>query len=101
VWQQIDNSFQLGRLHLNRKRGTATLAVAVPGPGEVSLTGAQPRSRYAAGAGTVSLKIVPRSAKRRLLRRNGSLRLRLTVTFTPDGGTANSRSLTVRLQKTG
>jgi hypothetical protein len=44
---------------------------------------------------------VPRSAKRRLLRRNGSLRLRLTVTFTPDGGTANSRSLTVRLQKTG
>ena len=76
-------------------------AVVVPGPGEVSLAGAQPRSRYVAAAGTVSLKIVPRSAKRRLLRRNGRLRLRLTVSFEPDGGMANSRSLTVRLQKTG
>jgi len=99
--KQIDNSFRLGRLRLNRKLGTATLAVAVPGPGEVSLAGAEPRHREAAGSGTVLLRIVPRAAKRRQLRHDGSLRLRLTVTFVPNGGTANSRSFTVRLQKTG
>ncbi|MGN6816098.1 MAG: glycoside hydrolase family 26 protein [Solirubrobacterales bacterium] len=99
--KQVDNSFQLGRLRLNRKLGTATLAVTVPGAGVVTLAGAEPRHRYAEAAGTVVLRIVPRPAKRRLLRRNGSLRLRLTVTFAPDGGTANSRSFTVRLQKSG
>jgi hypothetical protein len=66
----------------------------------VSLAGAEPRHSYAAGAGTVSLRIVPRPAKRRQLRRNGSLRLRVTVTFAPDGGTASSHSLTVRLRQT-
>ncbi|MGN6275219.1 MAG: glycoside hydrolase family 26 protein [Solirubrobacterales bacterium] len=99
--KRVDNSFQLGRLRLNRKLGTATLPVAVPGPGEVSLAGAEPRHRYAPTAGTVVLRIVPRPAKRRLLRHDGSLRLRLIVTFAPDGGMANSRALTVRLQKAG
>jgi len=97
--QQVDNSFTLGRLRLNRKLGTATLVVSVPGPGEVGLVGAKSRRHYAAGAGTVTLRIVPGPAKRRRLRRHGSLRLRVTVTFAPDGGMANSRSLTVRLQK--
>lgn len=97
--RQIDNSFQLGRVRLNRKLGTATLPVEVPGPGEVSLAGGEPRRHYAARAETVFLRIVPRPAKRRLLRRDGSLRLRLTVTFAPDGGMANSRALTVRLRR--
>lgn len=98
--EQVDNSFQLGHLRLNRKLGTATLAVTVPGPGTVSLAGAEPRHSYVAVAGTVSLRIVPRLAKRRQLWRNGSLRLRLIVTFAPDGGTASSRTLTVRLRQT-
>ena len=33
------NSFNFGKLNRNRDRGTATLAVKVPGPGKLSLTG--------------------------------------------------------------
>lgn len=95
----IDNSFSLGRLRLNRRLGTATLAVTVPGPGRVSLGGAVPQSRKTAAAETVVLRIVPPRPKRRLLSRNGTLRLRLTVTFQPTGGTANSRTFTVRLRR--
>jgi len=94
----IDNSFSLGQPRLNRRLGTATLAVTVPGPGEVSLGGVVPRRRQAAGAETLTMRIVPRPAKRRLLRRKGTLRLQVSVIFEPSGGTASSRVLTVRLR---
>jgi hypothetical protein len=95
----IDNSFSLGRPRLNRRLGTATLAVTVPGPGEVALWGAVPQRRHAAGAETLRMRIVPRPAKRRLLKRRGSLRLQVSVIFEPAGGTASSRVLTVRLRR--
>jgi hypothetical protein len=97
----IDNSFSLGHPRLNRRLGTATLPVTVPGPGEVSLGGAVPRRRETMGPETVVLRVAPPPAKRRLLRRKGSLRLRLTVTFEPAGGTANGRTFTVRLRRNG
>lgn len=97
----VDNSFRLGRPRLNRRLGTATLAVTVPGPGEVSLLGAVPRHRHAAGAETIVLRIVPRTAQRRVLGRRGSVRLRLTVGFAPTGGTAGSRVVRLRLTKAG
>ncbi|MGN6216571.1 MAG: glycosyl hydrolase [Solirubrobacterales bacterium] len=96
----IDNSFRLGRPRLNRRLGTATIAVTVPGAGEVSLAGAVPRHRHTSGAETIRLRIVPRAAQRRLLRHRGSLRLRLTVSFEPTGGTTNSRVVRLRLKKT-
>jgi hypothetical protein len=96
----VDTSFQLGRVRLNRRLGTATLPVTVPGPGAVSLGGAVPRRQLAAGAETVELRIVPRSAQRRALRRRGSLRLRVTVTFVPTGGAAASRAVRLRLRRT-
>lgn len=95
----IDNSFSLGRPRLNRKLGTAVLPVTVPGPGDVTLAGAVPQRRHAGGAETLRLRIVPLPAKRRLLKRNGSLRLQVSVIFEPAGGTANSQVLTVRLRR--
>ncbi|HMI81377.1 MAG TPA: glycosyl hydrolase, partial [Solirubrobacterales bacterium] len=95
----IDNSFQIERVLLNRRRGTATVRVAVPGPGGLDLAGAVPRSQTVDGAGTFALRVVPRPAKRRLLNRDGTVRLRLTVTFEPGGGTPNSRRFSVRLRK--
>jgi Glycosyl hydrolase family 26 len=95
----VDNSFQLGKARLNRRRGTATLPVTVPGAGGVSLAGAVPQQRELAAAGTALLRIVPKPAGRRVLARRGVLRLRLTVTFAPSGGVPNSRALIVRLRK--
>ncbi len=95
----IDNSFSLGHPRLNRRLGTATLAVTVPGPGEVSLWGGVPRHSHAGAAETLTMRIVPPPAKRRLLKRKGSLRLQVSVIFEPAGGTASSRVLTVRLRR--
>lgn len=92
------NLFQVGRPRLNRKRGTATLLVAVPGSGRLALRGAKPQSLQASGAGAVTLRIVPRAAQRIALRKKGTLRLRLTVTFEPTGGEPGSRTLTTRLK---
>jgi Glycosyl hydrolase family 26 len=95
----IDNSFRIDRVRLDRRRGTATLVVGVPGPGEVRLAGPQPRRRLAAGPGPVRVRVVPRAAQRRELRKKGTLRLRVTVSFEPAGGTVSSRALTVRLRR--
>ncbi|HEY8501338.1 MAG TPA: glycosyl hydrolase, partial [Solirubrobacterales bacterium] len=94
-----DNSFQIERVLLNRRKGTATIRVAVPGPGRLDLAGAVARSQAVGGAGTFALRVVPRPAKRRLLSRDGTVRVRLTITFEPSGGAPNSRRFSVRLRK--
>ena len=38
-WPRPDNSFKIGKPKLNRRRGTATLPVTVPGPGTLGLRG--------------------------------------------------------------
>lgn len=91
---------RLVKVIVNRRRGTARLLVEVSGPGQLALKGAVPRDRIVAAAGTVTLKIVPKRAQRQLLARQGHLPLKLTVSFSPLGGDALRRSLTVRL-KTG
>jgi hypothetical protein len=94
-----DNSFTLGKARLNRRKGTATLAVEVPGPGLVAVDGAVPRQQQAEAAGRVTLRIAPKPKARRVLNRLGSVRLRLTVTFVPQGGAPNSRAVSLRLKK--
>ncbi len=94
-----DNTFAIGRVRLNKRRGTATVAVIVPGPGLVSLSGGVSRLRTASAAGKVVLRVVPGPAKRRALRRKGSVRLHLTIAFQPTGGLASSRVLSLRLKR--
>jgi hypothetical protein len=94
-----DNSFTIGRVRLNKRRGTATVAVIVPGPGLVSLSGAVSQLRTVGTAGKVFLRVLPGPAQRRALRRKGSARLRLTVAFQPRGGVSSSRFLSLRLRR--
>lgn len=95
----VDNSFEIGKPTLNRKRGTASLPVTVPGPGAVTLEGAKPLRRDASGAGTLFLRILPKRPQRLLLANQGTLRLRLVVAYSPTGGTENSRAVVVKLRK--
>ena len=44
------NSFTLGEAKRNKKKGTATLAVEVPNPGELALAGKGVKPAGAAGA---------------------------------------------------
>lgn len=95
-----DNSFRIAGVQLDRRHGTAKLAVAIPGPGLVAVDGAVPQQRQAKGTGRVVLRVLPKRRARNLLQRQGSVRLELTVTFIPSGGSPNSRDLSLRLKKT-
>jgi hypothetical protein len=92
-------SFQIEKVIVNRKNGTATLRVSTSGPGRLTLAGAVPRSQILNAAGATALRVVPKPAKQRLLSRRGILRLKVTVSFEPLGGSAVSRQLTLGLRK--
>ena len=99
-------SFSFGKVKRNKERGTARLAVRVPGPGEVDLAeteGVKPTRKQAEAAGKVKLPIKPtREAKKRLTRK-GKTKVEAEVTYTPQGAdpnvVANTDTKTVKLVK--
>jgi hypothetical protein len=95
------NRFSLGRLRRNRRKGTATLFVHVPGPGELSLSGngVIPAEARAAGSGEVALAVRSAGKAARRLRKGGKTRVRLGVSFAPDGGPPAAQELAVVLRK--
>ena len=96
------NQFRFGKVKLNKKRGTATVAVVIPGAGVVSLVGSKSvraGSKTAKGAGTVKLVVRARGKAQRSLNRKGKIRVKAKFTFTPTGGTTASRTKTLKLVK--
>jgi len=95
------NAFSLGRVSLDRRRGTATLSVNLPSPGSLVLRGkgVRPVDRQVAAAGVVRLTILPSAATRRLLSRRGRASVRVVLTFTPSGGSARSQARAVTLRR--
>jgi hypothetical protein len=91
------NTFNFGKLNRNEDRGTATLAVKVPGPGKLALTGKGVKtqrtgraataiaSKTVSSAGRVKLRIKPKGQKKRKLNDAGEVKVRAKVTFTPNG----------------
>jgi hypothetical protein len=99
------NRISLGKPKLNLKRGTATLPVSVPGPGELSLSGNGVMAARAIGVSAVDaqrvvrLLIAAKGAKRRKLNETGKVTVNPKITFTPNGGDPRSRSAKLRLRK--
>jgi hypothetical protein len=93
------NEFTLGKLKRNKRKGTAKLAVALPGPGGVELAGKglKPAARAAAAAGTVKVPVKAKGKAAKKLRRRGKLKAQATVTFTPSGGIENAKTKLVKL----
>ncbi|MGC1165102.1 MAG: hypothetical protein WA862_03255 [Solirubrobacterales bacterium] len=113
--------FGLGRATINKRNGTATLPVRVPGAGlltakgeSVSAKGARasatkagkrrlltkPARVRAAGAGTVLLRLKPTAAARKILEEKQKLRVRLIITYAPTGGVPEATSLPLALRLT-
>ncbi len=104
-----NNVFTMGKLKLNKKKGTATLTVTVPGAGVLTLTNAaatkkataskrkpklvKPATVNATAAGTVKLPVMPTRGGKKVLRKKGKLRIKASVSFTPTGGIASTQSL--------
>jgi CSLREA domain-containing protein len=97
--QLPSNAFTLGALKRHRKKGTATLAVTVPGAGVLDLAGAKVKgaTKNPEGAGIVKLLIRARGKARKRLRRIGKAKVRAAVTFTPTAGNPATHSRRVRL----
>lgn len=88
------------KLKLDHKAGTATLTLAVPGPGEVVLSGAGLRRLHkpARAAGPVTLAVRPTAKTAARLRRTGKAKLDARLTFTPSAGAPSSRVVTLTLR---
>jgi DNA-binding beta-propeller fold protein YncE len=98
--EKPSNRFSFGRLALNRRKGTATLLIKVPGPGTLVLKGRGIRTTRAAAkrAGAVRLTIRPSGPAKRRLLKAAKATVRARITFTPQGGTplTKQRPLTLR-----
>ena len=104
------NVFTFGKLKLNKKKGTATLAVTVPGPGELALGGkdikpqrplesARRSTKPVAAAGETTLTVKPKGKAKKKLKKKGKAKLKATVTFTPTGGSPNAQDKTIKLKR--
>jgi subtilisin-like proprotein convertase family protein len=84
----ISNRFTFGKLKRNAKKGTATLYVNVPGPGQLALSGKKVKAakKAAAKAGPVALPIKAKGKALGVLADAGSVKFGVKVTFTPSGG---------------
>jgi hypothetical protein len=100
--QAVPADFTLGKVKRNRRRGTATLAVIVPGPGGLELGRTRKvrgQSMRATAADRVQLVVIPGHAVKRKLRRRGKARVTVAVTYSPDTGTPSTHSQAIRLLK--
>jgi hypothetical protein len=99
------NQFQLGAVTRNKKKGTAQLAITVPGPGELAVGGkgvkpaADARAVPVAAPGEVLLPIRSRGKKKRKLLDKGKVKLSLEITYTPTGGAAAEQATKLKLKK--
>jgi hypothetical protein len=98
------NTFSVGKAKRNRRTGTATLALDLPNPGDVAVSGngvkaASARSAKSVSAGTVKLKIRAKGRKLGTLNRTGKVKLAPIITYTPTNGSPSTESTKVKLKK--
>jgi YVTN family beta-propeller protein len=94
------NRFKLLGVKRHPGKGTATLRLRVPAAGVASLRGKQvKRSRKTAtGAGVVALAVRAKGSAAERLKRRGTVRVKLAVSFVPRGGAGSTRMKKVRLR---
>jgi virginiamycin B lyase len=98
----VPNDFTFGALTLNKKNGTARLAVEIPGAGGLELAETarvKGASASAAAAGEVTLIVKAKGRARRKLRNSGKARVTAEVTFAPIGGAPSAQATSLRLVK--
>lgn len=106
--QAVVSSLELGgAATLNKKKGTATQPVNVPGPGTLALSGNGLKATTAsagksvAAAGAASLLVKATGKKKRKLFSKGKAGVSYTITFTPStpGAQKGTLSSSVKLKK--
>jgi hypothetical protein len=100
------NAFTFGKIDRNMRKGTATVSVDVPNPGEVTASGkgvkaasARAEISKSVGAGPAQLLIKANGKKKTRLDEFGKVKLRVAVAYTPTGGDPSTQSTKVKLRK--
>lgn len=108
------NAIRIVASKRNKRNGTITLTIAVPGPGKLGLTGSATHAGKkhtsggsavraeqldVSGAGTVTLQVIPAGNAQVALKHRHKLSVRVLITFSPTGGTPRTigRSVVLRL----
>jgi hypothetical protein len=95
------SNFTIGSLSRNKKKGTATLSVDVPGAGVLTATGKglKKATTNATALGSFKLKLKASGKAKRKLADKGKAKLKITLRWAPTGNTAASQTRVVRLKK--
>ena len=101
VWFESADNLSLGKLKLNKRKGTATLTANVAHPGRLKLKGKNLKSskKTANAAGKVKLSVKPKGKLARKLRDEGKAKVKAKVTFTPTGGEADVAAKKLKLKR--
>lgn len=102
------NAFSLTKKAISSKTGKATISLKLPGPGKVVMVGKAKNGKKtinvgkvtlnAAKAGTFNLTLNPSGAAKKALKKKGSLKVTLAITYTPTGGSAKATNSAVTLK---
>ena len=99
------SAFTIGQITPNKRKGTATVQVAIPGPGTLALggngvkAGGATVSRAVKASKTVDLVVRATGKKKRKLKSKGKVRVAPTITYTPVGGSSGTQTVSVKLKK--
>ena len=107
VFVKPSNVVTVSKITRNQKKGTATLTLNVPNPGELTGSGNGVKASSAGlavisksvGAGQVQLLIKAKGKKKKQLNQKGKVKLNVAITYTPTGGDPATKSLKVNLKK--
>ncbi len=97
------NSFKVGKLKRNPKKGTARLRITLPGPGTLVLIAKKVKKQIktVAGPKTVWMPIRPKPALAKKLRRTHKALVSVKLRYTPTNGLSKKKVKRVRLVRRG
>ncbi len=107
IWVTVDpkpsNKISVGKPKVNKKKGTATLPVQVPGAGTLKLTGKSIAKDSAKPTKASKQKLLVKATGKlkKTLAKKGKAKAKVTIAFTPTGGETAKKSVTVKLVKKG
>ena len=101
------NNVTVGATTRNKKKGTATLHLTLPNPGDLTASGNRVKTTLAGqgvinkpvGAGQAPLLIKATGKKKRKLNETGKVNVNISITYTPTDGAPSTRSVKVKLKK--
>ncbi len=101
------NTFTVDATQRNKKKGTATLNLTLPNPGDLSASGNGVKAASghgaviskAVGAGAAQLLIKATGKKKRTLNKKGKATVNVTITYTPTNGDPKTQSMTIKLKR--